>query len=915
MAAKPPRGGKTHVEADVHVSPNRQSQGDSTHPDGVNQNGFDPWTLKVDSATRPSAVNEIDLDAILPAAVVTVQQTSMAYQTRPSTQPLLEHYLIDAQIKLPHADSDGFRVYNKRLYVDLSDGGIVLVALDARTGLYRARRANELQPSGPELQRNPVTGLWHARNDAAPDTAPLTETRLQAFRTELDFSSAEADSDGLYRHDGKRYAVIFNHAYQALHDLDASTPSNKVWRIVKPTDPVASDSANLYRASRSGESLAITRNEDNAWISIFVGLRGGMRRHEPGPGNPGNLHRPWLDTTPGPSGRHAPAVVGTTRAQVKRYFPEATDQHADDFIARFGAADAAEMELERLRLGLPELIRELSAWEAAYKGGDSEERIRRLAICDTLHRLYKWQGDASERVYRDGQLVGFKLELDLGNRANLQPPILSTRVESIVSLSLKGTAVQKLDALFSRFSHVEALEVRNLAGTGKELFAAMNRFTELKLLEIHQCTLFPPTPEGTNFSELPHLRELTLIDCQVHFSISVRGLTELRVLRVRGSNMQFPPAGLTDRPGPSRLEVLDLSTNPYLESLPDLTTLLFLRELDLSFNTQDARLVGLDANVWRERLEILRLENTRLTGELSLRGMTGLRELNLAGMGLTRLPDSLRTQDGPMRLEILNLARNRLDDAPSLRGRIALRELDLANTGITQLPEGLGTENGPLRLEILNLSANPLFVAPSFRGMTALREVDLRETHIDSFPQGVTSEIPQTSLNLADNFISSIPESLELRKGFNLAGNPLLDAASQRRFIAARHQTGSDIWLGKMDPDTSANLWLHNVPEADRREKLELWSALGADTNPVIRRLSMTPEFRIERQQLQRRVWAMLEGFSRAEPDEKSQLRAIMRSEPCPGKMLDRLEEVIKKFDPTRQNQPAHHLSKRPGFD
>lgn len=159
MAAKPPRGGKTHVEANVHVSPNRQSQGDSTDPDGLNQNGFDPRTFKVDSATRPSAVNEIDLDAILPAAVVTVQQTSMAYQTRPSTQPLLEHYLIDTQIKLPHADSDGFRVYNKRQYVDLSDGGIVLVALDAKTGLYRARRANELQPSGPELQRNPDTGL------------------------------------------------------------------------------------------------------------------------------------------------------------------------------------------------------------------------------------------------------------------------------------------------------------------------------------------------------------------------------------------------------------------------------------------------------------------------------------------------------------------------------------------------------------------------------------------------------------------------------------------------------------------------------------------------------------------------------------------------------------------------------------
>lgn len=914
MAAKPPRGGKTHVEADVHVSPNRKSQGDSADPDGLNQNGFDPLTFKVDSATRPSSVNEIDLDAILPAAVVTVQQTSMATQIRPSTQPLLAHYLIDAQIKLPHADSDGFRVYNKRQYVDLSDGGIVLVALDAKTGLYRARRANELQPSGPELQRNPDTGRWHVRNDAAQDTAPLTETRLQAFRTELDFSSAEADSDGLYRHDGKRYAVIFNHAYQALHDLDASTPSNKVWRIVKPTDPVASDSANIYRASRSGESLAITRNEDNAWISIFVGLRGGMRRNEPGPANPGNLHRPWLDTTPGPSGRQPPAVVGTTRAQVKRYFPEATDQHADDFIARFGDSVQAEAELERLRLGLPGLVRELSAWVAAYRGADNDELIRRFAISETLHRLYKWQGDASEKVYRDGQLIGFKLELDLGSRANLQPPILSTRVDSIVSLGLKGTAVQKLDALFSAFSHVEALEVRNLAGEGKELFAAMNRLTELKVLELHQCTL-PWTHEFTSFSGLPRLRELTLMECSVHHTISVRGLTELQVLRIRHSNMQFSPRGLTESPGPSRLQVLDLSNNVYLEELPDFTNMSYLRELDLSFNTLSGRLAGLNANVWRARLEVLRCENTQLTGGVSLNGMTGLRELNLTGTGITQLPTELGTPDGPMRLEILKLARNNLDDAPSLRGMRALRELDLAHTGITQLPAEIGPQNGPLHLEILNLSANPLFVAPSFRGMTALREVDLHSTHIDSIPDGVTSEIPKTALNLADNFISSIPESLELRKGINLAGNPLFDAAFQRRFIAARRQTGTDIWLGNIDPDKTANLWLQSVPPALTRERLDLWATLPADTIADIRRLSMTPEFRIERALLQRRVWAFLERFRRGQPDERIQLSTIMRTEPSPGKMLDRLEDALRKFDPTWQNQPAHHLPKRPGFD
>ena len=74
--------------------------------------------------------------------------------------------------------------------------------------------------------------------------------------------------------------VIDSHAYQVMQDLDASTPTQKVWRIVNPKDPVASDSANIYRASRSGETRAIIRSEENTWVSILTGLRGGMRRDE-----------------------------------------------------------------------------------------------------------------------------------------------------------------------------------------------------------------------------------------------------------------------------------------------------------------------------------------------------------------------------------------------------------------------------------------------------------------------------------------------------------------------------------------------------------------------------------------------------------------------------------------------------------
>jgi hypothetical protein len=41
----------------------------------------------------------------------------------------------------------------------------------------------------------------------------------------------------------------------------------------------------------------------------------------------------------------------------------------------------------------------------------------------------------------------------------------------------------------------------------------------------------------------------------------------------------------------------------------------------------------------------------------------------------------------------------------------------------------------------------------------------------------------------------------------------------------------------------------------------------------------------------------------------------ILINEPSPGKMLDRLEAAIREYDAGRQNQPLHHLPKRPRLD
>lgn len=281
MAVKPPRNGNIHVDVDVHIRSNRPMDGRTETSGTPGRKNLGPWHLGEKPKPRTPPPGVADADAILPAPPVILHRTPAPVEIRLFHDQSLRRYWIKTAAKLPPADREGFRIYNKRQYVDVSDGGVVLVAVEPATGQYRARLSSELHASGPLLLRDVDSGLWHPLNDVDATHVPLTDASLQPFRTDLDFSTSEPGSDGLFRHDGKLYVVIHNQAYQAMQDLDASSPSHKVWRIVNAKDPVATDSANIYRASRSGETRAITRNEAGVWVSVMTGLRGGMPRNNP----------------------------------------------------------------------------------------------------------------------------------------------------------------------------------------------------------------------------------------------------------------------------------------------------------------------------------------------------------------------------------------------------------------------------------------------------------------------------------------------------------------------------------------------------------------------------------------------------------------------------------------------------------
>ncbi len=229
--------------------------------------------------TPGRTVSSADLDAITAAPPITISHSTSTAPTHPVAQEQsLEHYRVSTHVSLPEPDAQGFRIFKGRRYVDVPDGGIVQVVRDAQTGLYQARLPSERHASGPMLVRNPDSRLWHAVKVIEPVTFPLSATRLQAFATRLDFRGADPGNDGLHRYNGKLYVVIAEHAYQALHDLDASAPSRPVMRIIRPEDPVAADPANLYIGTRPGRSEPIVFDQQHGWLGTLVGGAGGMRR-------------------------------------------------------------------------------------------------------------------------------------------------------------------------------------------------------------------------------------------------------------------------------------------------------------------------------------------------------------------------------------------------------------------------------------------------------------------------------------------------------------------------------------------------------------------------------------------------------------------------------------------------------------
>ncbi|WP_311885053.1 MULTISPECIES: leucine-rich repeat domain-containing protein [unclassified Pseudomonas] len=425
-------------------------------------------------------------------------------------------------------------------------------------------------------------------------------------------------------------------------------------------------------------------------------------------------------------------IEPTTRAQVQRYLPETIDLEADAFIARFGDKDVADIELKRIQLGLAQLGIAHVSMPTHHNHGTGTSWITEVfGMWHTLRQLYKWQGQPDQRVYSDGQLSGFKLDINL----TLWPvdKLLSLKFKSVVSLTLRGHAPLNPEVFFAQFPNIESLTVTSQIITrGTFEYSSYERvYSRFNL--------------GSRFAEqlarLPHLRELNLRDCDLEDDFSVRGMTRLQVLRLGETHV----AALNFYPDPvrSRLSV-------------QYQNILFLTDPDIS-------------------------------------GMTELRVLDLTGAGIRRIPFGLEADNGPSRLEVLKLGDNPLSIVPSVKGMAALQELDLSNTGLDKFPESITSEipskvlnlannriaSIPESYEIgagLNLMGNPITDPASFRRLIEARQ----RTGIDVWLGEISND------QSADLWLQSVHEDVgKKRKLWNTVGELDPDVSIRIRTLSA----------------------------------------------------------------------------------------------------------------------------------
>lgn len=188
---KPPTPGTPRADGPQHP----RTPVDSTPP-GSETTRFtpDPVSRRIAGNTPEPVGSTGDTSHTATTSRVQVHaSTSATVETASADVSALQHYLIPASITLPDADAEGIRTFKGRRYADIQGGGTVLLAVDAQTGLHRARLASELQASGPVLAHDAASNHWYPLQDftiSTPQAVMPRKSRRSPRRSDDEFEMA-----------------------------------------------------------------------------------------------------------------------------------------------------------------------------------------------------------------------------------------------------------------------------------------------------------------------------------------------------------------------------------------------------------------------------------------------------------------------------------------------------------------------------------------------------------------------------------------------------------------------------------------------------------------------------------------------------------------------------------------------------
>ncbi len=181
MPLKPPTKGTGTVDIHVTRTVDDSAPGPLIRP-SVDLGPTPPQHLAVAVKTPQRGDSDIDT----PPVTVTFRDVLSAPDALPGTvQRPLEAYRVRAASQLAQVDAKGLMSFKGRQFAEVSGQGIVQVGADPQTGVYRAKLASELNPSGPMLERDSDGGgdVWYPLDEFATDSFGRPDSRQDSVAT------------------------------------------------------------------------------------------------------------------------------------------------------------------------------------------------------------------------------------------------------------------------------------------------------------------------------------------------------------------------------------------------------------------------------------------------------------------------------------------------------------------------------------------------------------------------------------------------------------------------------------------------------------------------------------------------------------------------------------------------------------